>query len=245
MWIVGYMTCCSRPVWCNATITREERVNMSANRPQDLGATTEASEISQRDAVYLPPSELAIKYKKGIHDYKPACPHASLTATGKNPHLIAKLESFYVRPRWLFVRIETVSGVVGWGEGTLEGHTEAVEGSLRDCARRLIGWDAMNIEDIYTYLLRHRFYRGGEVLMSAISGIDIALWDIKGKVFGVPVWQLLGGKVRDRANVYGWVGGDRPSDVVEQAKARKAQGFTRVKMNVSFHRRYLAVDELC
>lgn len=98
----------------------------------------------------------------------------------------------------------------------------------------------MNIEDIYTYLYRHRFYRGGEVLMSAMSGVDIALWDIKGKVLGVPVWELLGGKVREACAVYGWIGGDRPSDVLEQAKARKAQGFTRVKMNVS--RRFDTAD---
>jgi galactonate dehydratase len=64
-----------------------------------------------------------------------------------------------------------------------------------------------------------------------LSGLDIALWDIKGKKLGVPVWQLLGGKVRDRARVYGWVGGDKPDDVLEQAAYRKAQGFTAVKMN--------------
>jgi len=204
-----------------------------ANTPQPLGTSTEASELSQQQATYLPPSDNALKYAKGIQRHVPAKPHASLTETKSNPHLIKSVESFYVRPRWLFVRIETEGGVVGWGEGTLEGHTEAVQGSLRDIGRRLKGWDAMNIEDIYTYLYRHRFYRGGEVLMSAMSGVDIALWDIKGKVLGVPVWDLLGGKVREACPVYGWVGGDRPSDVLEQAKARKAQGFTRVKMNAT------------
>jgi galactonate dehydratase len=69
--------------------------------------------------------------------------------------------------------------------------------------------------------------------MSAISGLDIALWDIKGKKLGVPVWQLLGGRVRDKVQVYGWIGGDRPTDVLEQAKKRKEQGFTTVKMNGS------------
>ncbi|RSH91347.1 hypothetical protein EHS25_009646 [Saitozyma podzolica] len=180
---------------------------MSANTPQPIGSSTAAADISQQQATF--------------------------TAKGANPHLIKTIENFSVRPRWLFVRIETEGGVVGWGEATLEGHTEAVQGSLRDIARRLKGWDAMNIEDIYTYLYRHRFYRGGEVLMSAISGIDIALWDIKGKILGVPVWQLLGGKVRENCPVYGWIGGDRPSDVLEQAKVRKAQGFTRVKMNAT------------
>ncbi|ORX35417.1 putative mandelate racemase/muconate lactonizing enzyme [Kockovaella imperatae] len=206
---------------------------MSANEPQPLGASTAAADISAREAAYLPPSELAVKFAKGIHQHQPAKPHASATHEGKNPHLIKKIEDFYVRPRWLFVRIETEGGVVGWGEGTLEGHTESVQGSLRDIARRLEGWDAMNIEDIYSFMHRLRFYRGGATLMSALSGIDIALWDIKGKVLGVPVWELLGGKVRETAPVYGWIGGDRPSDVLEQAKVRKAQGFTRVKMNAT------------
>lgn len=67
--------------------------------------------------------------------------------------------------------------------------------------------------------------------MSSLCSLDIALWDIKGKTLGVPVWELLGGKVRERAQVYGWIGGDRPSDVLEAAKKRKAEGFTAVKMN--------------
>jgi galactonate dehydratase len=84
--------------------------------------------------------------------------------------LIESIETFRVRPRWLFVRVQTASGVVGWGEATLEGHSEAVEGAFADLRERFIGWDAANIEDIYQTAYRHRFYRGGEVLMSAISG---------------------------------------------------------------------------
>ncbi|KAJ7255641.1 mandelate racemase/muconate lactonizing protein [Mycena rebaudengoi] len=152
-----------------------------------------------------------------------------LTTPGSDP--IRSIETFYVRPRWLFVRVETEKGIVGWGEATLEGHTEAVEGSFADLRDRFIGWDSANIEDIYQTAYRHRFYRGGEVLMSAISGLDIALWDIKGKTLGVPVWQLLGGKVRNRCQVYSWIGGDRPSDVLAEAQARKDEGFTAVKMN--------------
>ncbi|WVQ66888.1 hypothetical protein V866_001829 [Kwoniella sp. B9012] len=204
---------------------------MSASQPQPLGTSTAATDISTQQATYLPPSELAAKYNKGIHRPITVQPHASASQPGSTK--IKSIENFYVRPRWLFVRVETEGGVVGWGEGTLEGHTEAVQGSLKDITRRLVGWDAMNIEEIYSYLYRHRFYRGGEVLMSAMSGVDIALWDIKGKVLGVPVWELLGGKIRERCDVYGWVGGDRPSDVLEQAKVRKAQGFTRVKMNAT------------
>ncbi|KAG8938590.1 hypothetical protein FRC03_007092 [Tulasnella sp. 419] len=146
---------------------------------------------------------------------------------------IAKIEVFRVPPRWLFVRIESTSGYVGWGEATLEGHTEAVEGALKDLSRRFLGWPTDNIEDIWQNGYRARFYRGGEVLMSAISGIDIALWDLKGKRLGVPVWSLLGGMVRDKLPVYCWIGGDRPSDILNEAQIRKDAGFTAVKMNAT------------
>ncbi|KAJ6476689.1 mandelate racemase/muconate lactonizing protein [Mycena vitilis] len=163
-----------------------------------------------------------------------AHPSASLYPKGLShsaSDAIKSIETFYVRPRWLFVRVETEKGIVGWGEATLEGHTEAVEGAFVDLRERFVGWDSANIEDIWQTAYRHRFYRGGEVLMSAISGLDIALWDIKGKTLGVPVWQLLGGKVRNRCQVYSWIGGDRPSDVLAEAQARKDEGFTAVKMN--------------
>ncbi|KAH9478646.1 D-galactonate dehydratase [Psilocybe cubensis] len=146
------------------------------------------------------------------------------------PSLISKIETFRVPPRWLFVRVETQDGIVGWGEGTLEGHTEAIEGAFLDL-QRFVGADADNIQDIWQMAYRGRFYRGGPVLMSALSGLDIALWDIKGKKLGVPIYQLLGGKVRDRVRVYGWIGGDDFEHLIEQAKRRKEQGFTAVKMN--------------
>ena len=144
---------------------------------------------------------------------------------------IAKIEHFAVKPRWLFVRIETRDGAVGWGEATLEGHVEAVMGSLDAACDRLIGHDPDRIEDAWQLQYRLGFYRGGPVLLSAIAGIDQALWDIKAQKLGVPVYQLLGGKVRDRIAVYAWVGGDRPQDVAAGAAARKEQGFTAVKMN--------------
>lgn len=89
---------------------------------------------ADRAPVYLPPSDLSAKYKGGIQRYVAAQPHPSASVPGSTR--IKKIENFYVRPRWLFVRIETEGGVVGWGEGTLEGHTEAVQGSLKDVARR-------------------------------------------------------------------------------------------------------------
>ncbi|GAW03519.1 enolase C-terminal domain-like protein [Lentinula edodes] len=144
---------------------------------------------------------------------------------------ITDIETFRVPPRWVFVRVKTSDNIVGWGESTLEGHTEAIEGAFDDLRERFIGAVADNIQDIWQTAYMGRFYRGGPVLMSALSGLDIALWDIKGKKLGVPVWHLLGGKVRDRIKVYGWIGGDHPSAVVSAAVERKAQGFTAVKMN--------------
>lgn len=146
---------------------------------------------------------------------------------------IAKIETFQVPPRWLFVRLESDDGLVGWGEASLEGHGEAVEGAFESLKDRFIGTDASRIEDIWQTAYRLGFYRGGPVLMSALSGLDQALWDIKGKALGVPVWQLLGGAVRDRVECYAWIGGDRPDEVAEAAAMRRGQGFRAVKMNAT------------
>jgi len=146
---------------------------------------------------------------------------------------IIKIETFRVPPRWLFVRVETGDGIVGWGEASLEGHAEAVEGAFESLRDRFLGADAGQIEDIWQLAYRLGFYRGGPVLMSALSGLDQALWDIKGKTLGVPVWQLLGGRVRSKVQAYAWIGGDSPGEVVEQAEQRRAQGFRAVKMNAT------------
>ncbi|KAK0321387.1 hypothetical protein LTR82_007840 [Friedmanniomyces endolithicus] len=146
---------------------------------------------------------------------------------------IATIEHFRVLPRWLFVKITDSEGRIGWGEATLEGHTEAIEGTLKGYANRFIGLEADDIEEIWQQAWRKSFYRGGPVFMSALSGIDIALWDLKARKLGVPIWQLLGGKVRERVAVYAWIGGDRPSDIESAAKARLAQGFKAIKMNAT------------
>ena len=146
---------------------------------------------------------------------------------------IARIETFTVPPRWLFVRVETDAGTVGWGEASLEGHAEAVAGAFAALRDRFIGHDAEAIEDVWQVAHRLGFYRGGPVLMSALSGLDQALWDLKGKALGVPVWQLLGGAVRARVPVYAWIGGDRPHDVAANARARADQGFHAVKMNAT------------
>jgi galactonate dehydratase len=146
---------------------------------------------------------------------------------------IAAIDCFPVAPRWLFVRVVTDDGAEGWGEASLEGHGEAVIGAFEAFRDRFLGFDPFRIEDIWQIAYRGGFYRGGPVLMSALSGLDQALWDLKGKALGVPVWQLLGGKLRDRVEVYGWIGGDRPHEAAEGARRRKAQGFSKVKMNAT------------
>jgi galactonate dehydratase len=146
---------------------------------------------------------------------------------------ISRVETFLVAPRWLFVRIETESGVVGWGEASLEGHSDAVRTEVEQFAELLVGADASRIEDHWQVLTKGGFYRGGPVFGSAVSGIDQALWDIKGKSLGVPVHELFGGAVRDRIRMYGWVGGDNPSGIVDAVQAQLAVGLTAVKMNAS------------
>lgn len=146
---------------------------------------------------------------------------------------ITKVNTYLVRPRWGFVEIETDEGCTGWGEAVLEGHAAPVLACVKNMEEYLIGKDPKRIEDIWTTLYRGQFYRGGGVLMSAISGIDQALWDIKGKSFGVPVYELLGGSCHDRMRVYSWIGGDRPSDVGKAAKEKMDAGFSAVKMNAT------------
>ncbi|KAG9582980.1 mandelate racemase/muconate lactonizing enzyme family protein, partial [Aureobasidium melanogenum] len=133
----------------------------------------------------------------------------------------------------LFVKIVDAEGAVGWGEATLEGHTKAVEGTLDGYIDRFVGLEAEDIEHIWQLAWRQSFYRGGPVFMSALAGIDIALWNLKARKLGVPIHQLLGGKVRQKVHVYAWIGGDRPSAVAEAGKERLAQGFRAVKMNAT------------
>ncbi|ARP43009.1 MULTISPECIES: galactonate dehydratase [Geobacillus] len=152
---------------------------------------------------------------------------------------ITKFETFLVPPRWLFLKISTDEGIAGWGEPIVEGRANTVRAAVEELGDYLIGKDPLAIEDHWTVLYRGGFYRGGPVLMSAISGIDQALWDIKGKYFNAPVHQLLGGPVRHSIRVYSWIGGDRPSDVAEAAKKAKEAGFTAVKMNATEELQYI------
>ena len=146
---------------------------------------------------------------------------------------ITKLETFLVAPRWLFLRIETDDGIVGWGEPVIEGHAHTVAAAVEELSEYLVGLDPSRIEDHWQVMTKGGFYRGGPILSSAVAGIDQALWDIKGKALGVPVHDLLGGAVRDRVRVYSWIAGDEPDHVAEHAAERVEAGFTAVKMNAS------------
>lgn len=144
---------------------------------------------------------------------------------------ITQVECFEVPPRWLFVKISTDEGICGWGEASVEGRTATSKTAVEEMADYLIGKDPLQIEGLWEMLYRGGFYRGGIILSSAQSGIDQALWDIKGKWHNAPVHQLLGGLCRDKIKVYSWIGGDHPSDVGRAAKAAVEAGFTAVKMN--------------
>jgi galactonate dehydratase len=143
---------------------------------------------------------------------------------------IASLTTYAVPPRWLFLKIETDDGLVGWGEPVLEGRAATVAAAVEELSDYLIGQDPTQIEDLWNVLYRSGFYRGGGIHMSALAGIDQALWDIKGKAVGLPAYELLGGRVRDRIKVYSWVGGDRPADTATAARDAVDRGFSAVKM---------------
>ncbi|MEA4952617.1 MAG: galactonate dehydratase [Aminivibrio sp.] len=144
---------------------------------------------------------------------------------------IERLDLFKVPPRWLFLKVTTDEGVEGWGEPVVEGRADTVAAAVREMGEYLVGSDPTKIEDLWQALYRGGFYRGGPILMSAISGIEQALWDISGKMAGLPVHRMMGGAVRDKMRVYSWIGGDRPDDVVTEAKKRVDAGMTAVKMN--------------
>jgi galactonate dehydratase len=146
---------------------------------------------------------------------------------------ITKLTTYRVPPRWMFLKIETDEGIVGWGEPIVEGRARSVEAAVHELSEYLIGQDPRRINDLWQVMYRGGFYRGGAVTMSAISGIDQALWDIKGKDLGKPVYELLGGLVRDRMKTYSWVGGDRPADVIAGIRKLKDAGWDTFKMNAT------------
>ena len=147
---------------------------------------------------------------------------------------IIRIEQFFPRARTRLVKITTDNGLVGWGETTLEGKPKSTVAAVEELADYLIGKDPLRIEHHWQHIYRSAFFRGGAVLMTALSGIDQALWDIAGKHYGVPVYQLLGGSVRDRVRVYAhWGINDMTDAGLSAARERldrlRASGYTAFK----------------
>jgi len=135
-------------------------------------------------------------------------------------------------PRWQFLKVETSDGTVGWGEPVVEGRAPTTRAAVEELMDQyIVGEDPFPIEDHWQRMYRNGFYRGGPVLMSAIAGIDQALWDIKGKQFGAPIYELLGGKARDRIRLYQHIDSSQENDVLaKEAEEQVEAGFTVLKM---------------
>jgi galactonate dehydratase len=167
----------------------------------------------------------------------------SSTASAKRPIVresvkITKLETFLVKPRWVFLKVHTNAGVVGLGEPLLEGRALTIQTAIKEIEPYLIGKDPRAVAHHWQAIYRHAFYRGGPILTSALSGIDQALWDIKGKLLGVPVYELLGGPTRQKIRVYAH------ARTPEEVKARLAQGFTAFKTGPAKTRPSRIVDNM-
>jgi len=146
---------------------------------------------------------------------------------------ISRLETIHLKPRWMILKVHTDAGLTGLGEPSLEGRCLTVETAIREMGRWLIGQDPRRIEHICQHLYRGGFYRGGPVLCSALSGIEMALWDILGKHLKVPVHQLLGGAVRDRIRMYRWTGLPDDTRILRKTAAElKRAKFTAYKLCV-------------
>jgi len=157
---------------------------------------------------------------------------------------ITRLETIFVKPRWVILKVRTDEGLVGLGEPTLEGREQTVAAAIQEIGRYLIGQDPLRIEHHWQAIYRGQFYRGGPILCSALSGIEQALWDITGKWLGQPIYQLLGGATRERIRLYGWLGGETPEEMAESARKRVEQGFTVLKMGISGPINYLDAPAL-
>ena len=151
---------------------------------------------------------------------------------GRDGLKITKLETFLVQPRWLFLKVHTSAGIVGLGEPIVEGRADTVAAAVKEIEPYLVGKDPRQVVHHWQAIYRHAFYRGGPVLTSALSGIDMALWDIKGKALGVPVYELLGGPTRSKVRVYEHV--RTPAEI----KKGIAAGFTAFKTGPLFQRKY-------
>lgn len=156
---------------------------------------------------------------------------------------ITDIKVYKVKPRWIFVKIITDEGISGWGELISGTKTETVVAGAYEIGKRvLIGRNPFEIERLFQQMHRS-FFRGGPINATIVSGFEMALWDIKGKALNVPVYELLGGVARDKIKVYSWIGGDRPSGVLEQAQDRINRGFDSIKMNATEELHYIDTIE--
>ncbi|HEX2037973.1 MAG TPA: galactonate dehydratase [Chloroflexota bacterium] len=145
---------------------------------------------------------------------------------------ITKLETFLVQPRWLFLKLHTDEGIVGLGEPILEGRALTCQTAVKELEPWLIGEDPTKIVHLWQSMYKHAFYRGGEILTSALSGVEQALWDCYGKSLGLPVYKLLGGPTRDRIRLYGTAGGRDAASAAQSVREAVAQGFNCIKTGV-------------
>jgi galactonate dehydratase len=148
---------------------------------------------------------------------------------------ITSVDAFVVQPQWLFVRVRTNEGITGWGEAGIQVRARSVRAAIDDFAEYLVGQNPLRIEDHWQVLRRSGFYRDGAILSSALAAIDEALWDIAGKLHGVPVHELLGGPIRDRIRAYVWIADDDMcaysiEELIAETRARMEEGFVGFKL---------------
>lgn len=146
---------------------------------------------------------------------------------------IERIETAQVAPRWGLLRVRTSGGLDGFGEFTVEGQLDSSEALVHELGEYFIGQPARDLKRLVRRAFDQSFYHGGVHFMSALGGIETALWDIAGKVAGKPVYELLGGAVRDRIKVYRWAGGNNNSAAAaaEEAARVVAEGARALKMN--------------
>jgi galactonate dehydratase len=195
-----------------------------------MASPSRKSTVSRRSAIQ---SFLALAGSAAL----PLSSEASnLEARDKTKVKVTRLETFLVKPRWIFLKVHTDAGVVGLGEPLLEGRALTIQTAIKEIEPYLIGKDPRQVAHHWQAIYRHAFYRGGPILTSALSGIDQALWDIKGKLLNVPVYELFGGPTRDRVRVYG-----RAANA-EQMKQRVQEGYTVLKTGVAHENPARAVE---
>ncbi len=152
--------------------------------------------------------------------------------------VISDVVVYEVKPRWIFVKVVTDGGYEGWGEMISGTKTETVVSGAKEMGKYLLGRNPFEIERLWQEMYKS-FFRGGPINGTIVSGFEMALWDIKGKYYQLPVYEFLGGKARDSIKVYSWIGGDRPDDVAREAKNRKEMGFDAIKMNATEELHYI------